>query len=135
MAPFRFSARGPWRGPGWRRPPIQASALCGAVRGFDRPGRRERGGLLRGGPRRFLAGAIRALPLGVFTAVARADYVDRDRNRGGADQQRLTLGLNFRPTEETVFKNDVLFDRARVGGASDWGDTETSYRFSLATYF
>jgi hypothetical protein len=84
---------------------------------------------------RLLAGAIGALPLGVFTAAIRADYVDHDRNVSGADQQRLTLGLNFRPTEETVFKNDVLFDRARAGGASEWGDAETSYRFSLATYF
>ena len=83
----------------------------------------------------FLAGAISALPQSVFTAVARADYVDRDRNTDSVDQERLTLGLNFRVTEETVFKNDLLFDRGRAADVSDWSDTETSYRFSVATYF
>ena len=82
-----------------------------------------------------LAGAIRSLPQSVFTAVARADYVDRDANVAGADQERLTLGVNFRPTEETAIKNDILFDRARTAGDTKWGDTGTSYRFSVATYF
>jgi hypothetical protein len=67
--------------------------------------------------------------------VVRADYVDRDRETDGSDVERLTLGLNFRPTEQTVFKNDVLFDRSRSSGETDWSDTETAYRFSIATYF
>ena len=83
----------------------------------------------------FLSGAISALPQSVFTAAARADYVDHDQNVDGLDQERLTLGLNFRVTEETVFKNDLLFDRGRALDASDWDDTQTSYRFSVATYF
>jgi hypothetical protein len=83
----------------------------------------------------LLAGAVTALPQSVFTAVVRADYVDRDRETDGSDVERLTLGLNFRPTEQTVFKNDVLFDRSRSSGETDWSDTETAYRFSIATYF
>ena len=83
----------------------------------------------------FLSGAISALPLSVFTGTVRADYVDHDRNTDGSDRQRLTVGVNFRPTEQTVFKNDVLFDRNRGAGASDWSDTETAYRFSIASYF
>jgi hypothetical protein len=82
-----------------------------------------------------LAGAVAALPQSVFTAVVRLDYVDTDRETDGADRQRLTLGLNFRPTEQTVIKNDVLFDRGRGSGETDWGDTATGYRFSVATYF
>ena len=82
-----------------------------------------------------LAGAIRSLPQSVFTAAARADYVDRDANVAGADRERLTLGINFRPSEETAVKNDVLFDRGRAAGGTEWGDSETSYRFSVATYF
>ena len=83
----------------------------------------------------FLGGAFSSFPQGVFTGVVRADHVDHDRNVDGSDQQRLTLGINFRPTEETVFKNDLLFDRARGAGTSDWSDTETGYRFSIASYF
>jgi hypothetical protein len=83
----------------------------------------------------LLAGAVKALPQSVFTAVARAGYVDGDRTLDGADQRRLTFGLNFRPTEETVFKNDLLLDRSRGAGTEDWSDTETGYRFSIATYF
>ncbi|HYV51336.1 MAG TPA: hypothetical protein VE910_05485, partial [Dongiaceae bacterium] len=83
----------------------------------------------------FLSGAISALPQSVFTAAARADYVDHDLNVDGLDQERLTLGLNFRITEETVFKNDLLFDRGRAVDASAWSETQTAYRFSVATYF
>jgi hypothetical protein len=83
----------------------------------------------------FLTGAIRALPQSTFTGVVRVDYVDRDQNTDGRDQERLTFGINFRPTEETVFKNDLLLDRERAAGASDWSDTETAYRLSIATYF
>jgi hypothetical protein len=83
----------------------------------------------------FLAGAVAGLPQGVFTGTVRADYVDRDTNVDGHDQERLTLGVNLRITEETVVKNDVLFDRERASGSTSWGDTGTAYRFSLATYF
>lgn len=83
----------------------------------------------------FLSGAIEGLPLSVFTGVIRVDQVDLDRNVDGSDRQRLTLGVNFRPTEETVFKNDLLFGRARGAGDSDWSDPETGYRFSIASYF
>jgi hypothetical protein len=83
----------------------------------------------------FLSGAISALPQSVFTAAARADYVDHDQKVDGLDQERLTLGLNFRITEETVFKNDLLFDRGRAVDASGWSETQTAYRFSVATYF
>jgi hypothetical protein len=87
------------------------------------------------GKAHVLAGAIASLPQSVFTAVARVDYVDRDRETDGSDRERLTLGFNFRPTEQTVFKNDVLFDRSRGAGETEWSDTETGYRFSIATYF
>jgi len=83
----------------------------------------------------FLAGAVRALPQSVFTGVVRVDYIDRDRDVDGYDRERLTFGINFRPTEATVIKNDLVLDRNRGIGASDWGDTHTGYRMSLATFF
>jgi hypothetical protein len=95
----------------------------------------ESAGFYLEGHYHLLSGAISALPQSVFTLATRLDYVDHDQNVDGLDEGRLTLGLNFRVTEETVFKNDVLFDRIRPVGVSDWDDTQTSYRFSVATYF
>ncbi len=80
-------------------------------------------------------GALAALPQSVFTAAARYDWVDRDQLTDGNEVERLTLGINFRPTEETAFKNDLVLDRARVAGAEDPSDWELGYRFSIASYF
>ena len=112
-------------------------ALAGAdfVSGGPEPVKAESGGFYLEGRFHFLDGAVKALPQSVFTGAVRVDYVDLDRNSDGVDQERLTLGINFRPTEETVFKNDLLFDRVRGDGVTEWGDSETGYRFSIATYF
>jgi len=83
----------------------------------------------------FLEGRLSGLPESAFTGVVRAGYVDRDTDRDGFDRERLTLGVNFRVTEETAIKNDLLIDRARAGGSTAWGDTRTGYRLSVATYF
>jgi len=83
----------------------------------------------------FLPGAVRGLPQSVFTAVLRVEYLDRNREVDGQDQERLVFGINFRPTEATVIKNDLVLDRSRDIGAADWGDTQTGYRLSLATFF
>jgi hypothetical protein len=102
------------------------------------PGMKEKAkntGFYLEGNYHFLHGAIKALPQSVFTGVLRYDYLDRDQNVDGLDQTRITFGLNFRPTEDTVFKNDLLLDKARTAGTSDWSGTETAYRFSVATYF
>jgi hypothetical protein len=95
----------------------------------------ESAGFYLEGHYHFLIGAIGALPQSLFTLAARIDYVDHDQHVDGGDAERLTIGLNFRPTEETAFKNDLLFDRGRSSGGLDWEDTKTSYRFSIATYF
>jgi hypothetical protein len=95
----------------------------------------EAAGFYAEGRLHFLAGALRALPQSVFTGVVRFDYVDMNQNADGADQRRITFGLNFRPTEETVLKNDLLLDSGRGSGDDAWSDTETAYRFSMATYF
>lgn len=93
------------------------------------------GGFYVEGRYHFLAGAVRDLPRSVFTGVVRLEYVDLDREVAGHDRQRLVLGINFRPTEATVVKNDLVLDRSRDIGAADWGDTHTGYRLSLATFF
>lgn len=83
----------------------------------------------------LFSGAVSRFPQSVFTAVARLDHVDRDTEADGALEQRITLGLNFRPTEDSVFKNDLVFGRTKGVEAGDWDDFEVGYRFSMATYF
>jgi hypothetical protein len=63
-----------------------------------------------------------------FTFVNRWDWVDLDGNR----TQRYTVGLNFRPTEDTVFKTDFQFNQE--SGLLDSKD-DNAFIFSLASYF
>ena len=75
-----------------------------------------------------------ALAGSVFTAVARVDWIDYDTDQDGDTEEGFTLGLNFRPTEETVFKMDYNWAwQTPVGGEK--GDAEGRFFFSFATYF
>jgi len=77
----------------------------------------------------------RILDGSVVTLVARGDMMDFDTDVDGDEQQGVTLGVNFRPTEETVFKLDWnrSWDTAR--GATERSDGEDRVFFSFATYF
>ncbi|MDE2726482.1 MAG: hypothetical protein OXI19_00570 [Gemmatimonadota bacterium] len=81
----------------------------------------------------FGRGWLTALPESVFTGVVRVGAVDFDADTTGDSHRRLTLGLNFRPHEDTVFKFDYQRNWERdpfnneVRGAS--------FLFSVATYF
>lgn len=76
---------------------------------------------------------FKLLPQSYFTAVARFDAVDFDSALEGDAHNRLTIGLNFRPIPDTVFKldfrRDYVWDRVntRVDGAG--------ITFGMATYF
>lgn len=88
-----------------------------------------------------------------FTASIRWDYVDTDtdgrtRTATGGDQrdlQRLTLGLNFRPIEDTVFKFNYMFNTQQNTGLTNFvnnpgGSIPTridgnGFLFMAATYF
>ncbi|MCY3777447.1 MAG: hypothetical protein OXH11_15855, partial [Candidatus Aminicenantes bacterium] len=59
--------------------------------------------------------------------------IEIDTDLEGDDQTRLTLGLNFRPSEDSVFKLNYLYH---------WHDDRNNVRalsagilFSVATYF
>jgi len=74
-----------------------------------------------------------ALPASVWTGVVRWERVDFDADRPGDSQRRLTLGINLRPEEDTVFKLDYQRNWA-------WDPFENQSRgaallFSAATYF
>jgi hypothetical protein len=70
----------------------------------------------------------------VFTLVARGDWIDFDTDQNGDSEEGLTLGLNFRPTEETVFKADYNWSW-HTPSDGEKGDAEGRFFFSFATYF
>lgn len=61
----------------------------------------------------FLKDALAAVPGSTFEGVVRLDRVDLDSDIAGDHQTRLTLGLNFRPSPESVFKFNYLYDWRR----------------------
>jgi len=81
----------------------------------------------------FLKNVLTHIPHSYFEGVVRYDWVDMDADLVGDHQTRLTLGLNFRPSSESVFKLNYLYhwsrDRNNVTGAG------AGVLCSVATYF
>ena len=74
------------------------------------------------------------LPESVFTAVARWDWVDFDTVTTGDSEYGLTLGLNFRPVEDAIFKLDYNQTwKTPINGVK--GDGNGRFFFSIASYF
>ena len=81
----------------------------------------------------FGKGRVAVFPASVFTGVVRVGAVDFDADAEGDNHRRLTLGLNFRPEEDTVFKLDY-----QRGWERDPFNNEVraaAFLFSVATYF
>lgn len=78
-----------------------------------------------------------------FTAVVRWDDVDTDTDdrtlaTGGnrRELQRITVGLNFRPVEDTVFKFDYQFNSQLNTNVANGARIDgNGFLFSVATYF
>jgi len=70
----------------------------------------------------------------VVTLVARGDRVNFDTDHDGDSEDGFTLGANFRPTEETVFKFDYNWTWT-TPLAGEKGDAANRFFFSFATYF
>ena len=77
-----------------------------------------------------------------FTAIVRYGEADTntDSSNNRSDLKRLTLGLNFRPIEDTVFKlsytfNDEEAGSLDTGAPSDNPGRNNGWQFSVATYF
>ncbi|MFO7655250.1 MAG: hypothetical protein R6X25_15730 [Candidatus Krumholzibacteriia bacterium] len=71
----------------------------------------------------------------VFTLVARGDWLDFDSDVDGDHQRGVTVGVNFRPTEETVFKLDHGWSWNTARGATSAQDPDRQIFFSFASYF
>jgi hypothetical protein len=81
----------------------------------------------------FAQGWLRTIPTSYFTATARYEILDFDMDVKGDTHHRLTTGLNFRPTEDTVFKLDYHYNwsRNRVNVL----ERSAGINFSVASYF
>ncbi|HVE94722.1 MAG TPA: hypothetical protein VNB24_07350 [Acidimicrobiales bacterium] len=90
-------------------------------------------GLYVEGVRDFGRGWVRTMPSSAFALKARFDYVDFDAQLPGQTAGQVTVGLNFRPTQDSVLKFDYVRGRGR-----DRFNNLAEHAFllaSVATYF
>jgi hypothetical protein len=83
--------------------------------------------------RPFGRGLVRTMPQSSFAAKLRFDYVDFDAQQVGHSTGQVTLGANFRPTQDSVLKLDYVRGRSRdeFNNLAD----HAFLLFSIATYF
>ena len=93
---------------------------------------RQRGAYLEA-VRPFGRGWVRTMPTSTFAVKARLDAVDFDVDLPGQSTSQISLGLNFRPTQDSVLKLDFVRGRGR-----DRFNNLGEHAFllgSIATYF
>ena len=83
--------------------------------------------------RPFGRGWVRTMPTSSFAAKVRYDYVDFEADAAGQETRQLSLGLNFRPTQDSVLKLDYVRGRSR--NEFNTPADHAFVLFSLATYF
>ena len=83
--------------------------------------------------RPFGAGWVSVMPSSTFAVAARVDVVDFDTELDGDNTRQVSLGLNFRPTSDTVLKLNYVrgVSRDRFNNPSDFAKG----LFSIASYF
>lgn len=82
---------------------------------------------------RFFENVIKTLPKSSCTGVVRYDVIDFNSDITGDSQKRLTVGLNFRPADDTVFKFDYQHNWMRDGFNTE--SRSAGLIFGMATYF
>jgi hypothetical protein len=85
------------------------------------------------GVRSFGRGWVSTMPSSSFAAKVRFDYVDFDADQRGGSTGQVSLGMNFRPTQDSVLKLDYVRGRSR-DEFNNLGE-HAFVLFSLATYF
>jgi hypothetical protein len=83
----------------------------------------------------FLQGLVRGFPNSTFTGVVRYDVVDLDAARAGNGQQRLSLGVNWRPIEQSAVKLDYQWNWRTPAGRTTTLAPTNRLVASVATYF
>ena len=84
---------------------------------------------------RFLHGLMSLFPESYFTGIFRYDWVDQSAGEEGDDEDRYTIGLNFRPIAQTAVKVDYAFLGSTAAGSSNRLDDGGQLSFSVASYF
>ena len=76
---------------------------------------------------------VTTMPQSFFSVGLRFDVIDLDSDLPGDNTRQVTVGINFRPTTDTVLKLDYVrgTSRDRFNNPSDHG----GFLFSMATYF
>lgn len=90
-------------------------------------------GLYAQAVRRFGRGWLAAMPAAFFEAGVRYDVVDFDTDLDGDSVQRITAGVNFRPSEDVALKFNFLRGRTR-DRFNNLGEN-AGLLFSIASYF
>lgn len=83
----------------------------------------------------FLQGAVQGFPNSTFTGIVRLDHLDLDADRDGNLQQRLSLGLNWRPIEQSAIKIDYQWNWLTPSGVTTSLPPTNRLVASVATYF
>ncbi|MDP3909245.1 MAG: hypothetical protein Q8Q14_02550 [Gemmatimonadales bacterium] len=83
----------------------------------------------------FLQGAVGGFPNSTFTGVIRAEYLDLDADRDANVQQRLSVGMNWRPLEQSAIKLDYQWNWTTPAGATTSAPPTNRLVASVATYF
>jgi hypothetical protein len=83
----------------------------------------------------FLQGVVPGFPNSTFTAVVRGEHLDLDADRDGNAQQRLSVGVNWRPLEQSAIKVDYQWNWITPPGLSTSGPPTNRLVASVATYF
>lgn len=83
----------------------------------------------------FLQGAVGGFANSTFTAVARLDHLDLDADLDGNLQERLSLGVNWRPIEQTAIKLDYQWNWVTPAGSTTRQPPSNRLLASVATYF
>jgi len=83
----------------------------------------------------FLQGAVGGFPNSTFTGIVRLEHLDLDADRDGNLQQRLSLGLNWRPIEQSAIKIDYQWNWLTPSGATTSLPPTNRLVASVATYF
>lgn len=93
----------------------------------------EQRGIYVEGVRDFWRGRVATMPQSAFAVKARFDYVDFDTDLEGTSIAQVTVGVNFRPTQDSAIKLDFVRGRGR-----DEFNNLGEHAFvlaSIATYF
>ena len=70
-----------------------------------------------------------------FTGVVRYDYVDLDTDRDGDVQERVSVGLNWRPIEQSAVKMDYQWNWLTPPGVTARPEPANRLVASVTTYF